>query len=124
MRVQYKPAYLRSTKSLWYPVPCGNEQIGWSEVASRWKQLLKLILSSLKQVSISCQPVENISKPSSIHIIPIRGNQWNTNEWESSTEGAGETRPEGENSICVHLQGENLSQWKSCMLAKAKVYLR
>ena len=65
---------------------------------------MKLISSSLKQVSISCLSVKNVSKPSSIHIIPIRGNQWNTKEWEASTEGAGETRPEGENSICVHLQ--------------------
>ena len=118
--------YLRSTKSLCYPVPCGNEQIAWSEVASRWKQLLKLISSSLKQVSIRCLPVENVSKPSSVHIIPIRGNQWNTKKWETSTEGTGERRPEGENSICVHLQEREIDHIRlceACYIAKGIVYL-
>lgn len=99
-------SYLRSTKSFSNSVPCGDEKIGWSEVANRRKWFLKLVSSSLKQGGIGCLSVENVSKSTSVHIIPERGNQWNTKKRRKSLrKGAGKTEPERENSICVHLEG-------------------
>jgi len=67
---------------------------------------LKLVSSALKQGGIGCSPVENVSKPTSVHIIPERGNQWNTRQKRKSPrKGTDKTEPERENSIRVHLEG-------------------
>ena len=93
----------KSLKTSRYPVPGCNEKPGRREVVSRWKYVLKLVSNSLYQGNIGCLSVEKVSTPTQVKVVPVRSNQWRTDEWECASKRAGECEPEGEDSIGVHL---------------------
>jgi len=55
-------------------------------------------------VTVMIFELENHSVHLIIGALKVRSNQRDTKEWESANERAGESEPEGEDSICIHLQ--------------------
>ena len=93
----------KALKTSTHSLPGCNEKPGRREVVSRRKYVLKLVSNSLHQGNIGCLSVEKVSTPTEVKVVPVRSNQWGTEEWECANEGAGEGGSEGKDSIGVHL---------------------
>ena len=109
--------YLGSKSKPSHPVPCGNNQSGWTEVTRGWKQLLNFITGSLEKSRTGCLPVENGSKLPDIHIVPERSNQWRTKEWKPLWGPCQKSRTKCEMPICVHLQIRIITSYVKLILS-------